>query len=358
MASINEKLNYINETKSLIKDKLNILGSEIEDETTFREYAEKIEDLYEEWPKINDEDTNITLNNTKKGKMELTLKGNTSQDDIPTPSSPIDINTVSGENTITICGKNLAPDTYINKTTTANAPLNYMPCVPSTKYAFSLSQTCTKLGKNSSTYMQHWIKYLNKSREIIRQNSILGSWTFTEVNETKSGTTIITTPADCWYISIDIGYYHANDNSTFLTNYYQLEKNTVATNYEPYQKQTYPINLGTLELCKINDFQDYLYKQSNTWFKKPIILKINNYNEEIITTDYISTTGSLTPGATVYYINPNSNPDGIEITDTILINQLNILEQATSYNNQTNVWQINDNLSFIITANTLLKNSN
>ena len=48
MASINEKLNYINETKSLIKDKLNDLGSEIDNETTFREYVEKIEDLYEE----------------------------------------------------------------------------------------------------------------------------------------------------------------------------------------------------------------------------------------------------------------------------------------------------------------------
>ena len=48
MASINEKINYINETKSLIKDELNNLGSEIDDETTFREYVDKIEDLYEE----------------------------------------------------------------------------------------------------------------------------------------------------------------------------------------------------------------------------------------------------------------------------------------------------------------------
>lgn len=48
MASISEKLNYINETKSLMKDKLNDLGSEIDNETTFREYAEKIENLYEE----------------------------------------------------------------------------------------------------------------------------------------------------------------------------------------------------------------------------------------------------------------------------------------------------------------------
>lgn len=79
MASINEKLNYINETKSLIKDKLNDLGSEITNQTTFRDYADKIENLYEEWPKTNDEDTAINLNNTKKGKMNLQLKGNTSQ---------------------------------------------------------------------------------------------------------------------------------------------------------------------------------------------------------------------------------------------------------------------------------------
>lgn len=48
MASINEKLNYISETKSLIKDKLNDLGSEITNQTTFRNYADKIENLYEE----------------------------------------------------------------------------------------------------------------------------------------------------------------------------------------------------------------------------------------------------------------------------------------------------------------------
>ena len=79
MASINEKLNYINETKSLIKDKLNDLGSEITNLTTFRDYTEKIEDLYEEWTRISDEDTIISLNNTKKGKIELILKGNTEQ---------------------------------------------------------------------------------------------------------------------------------------------------------------------------------------------------------------------------------------------------------------------------------------
>ena len=88
-----------------------------------------------------------------------------------------------------------------------------------------------------------------------------------------------------------------------------------------------------------------------------ISLKINSYNGETITTNYKSTTGTLTSGATVYYINPNSNPDGIEITDVLLINQLNTLEQVIAYDNQTNISQENNNLPFIINATALMKNS-
>ena len=88
-----------------------------------------------------------------------------------------------------------------------------------------------------------------------------------------------------------------------------------------------------------------------------MILKINNYNGETISTNYISTTGELSMNATVYYINPTLNPNGIQIKDEILINELNILEQAMSYNNQTNISQENDNLPFIISATALMKNS-
>ena len=39
----------------------------------------QIESVYNDLPKVTDENTEITLSPTKKGKMELTLKGNTSQ---------------------------------------------------------------------------------------------------------------------------------------------------------------------------------------------------------------------------------------------------------------------------------------
>lgn len=83
------------------------------------------------------------------------------------------------------------------------------------------------------------------------------------------------------------------------TTYYdlQLEANTIASAFEPYvggiaapnpdypqninvvtgtqtitatdgdsQSQTYTIDLGSIELCKIGDYQDYIYKSGNDWY--------------------------------------------------------------------------------------------
>lgn len=49
MATI-DKLNYLNETKLLIKEKLNNLGANITDDDTFRSYVNKINELYNEYP--------------------------------------------------------------------------------------------------------------------------------------------------------------------------------------------------------------------------------------------------------------------------------------------------------------------
>lgn len=50
MENINNKLNYLNETKELIKEALNQLGAEINDNDTFSSYINKIENLYNEYP--------------------------------------------------------------------------------------------------------------------------------------------------------------------------------------------------------------------------------------------------------------------------------------------------------------------
>ena len=67
-----------------------------------------LEDMVNGEPTIEGTGTSITLNNTLNGEINsIDLKGNTSQSGTPTPSSPIPVNVVSGDNEINVCGKNL-----------------------------------------------------------------------------------------------------------------------------------------------------------------------------------------------------------------------------------------------------------
>jgi len=70
--AIIDKLNYLNETKELIKDSLNDLGAEITDEDTFRSYVTKIDELSEEYP-TEAQIQSIQLQNIQPQSIEKTL---------------------------------------------------------------------------------------------------------------------------------------------------------------------------------------------------------------------------------------------------------------------------------------------
>lgn len=97
--------------------------------------------------------------------------------------------------------------------------------------------------------------------------------------------------------------YYYNKNSDTLPEQEIINSISIyeGTNADPYY-----------ELVSINDVQDELEVVSGNLTKK--IEKIESYNGEIITTDYISTTGKLTNGATVYYI--LEKPQTIQLTPT------------------------------------------
>lgn len=410
MASINEKINYINETKSLIKDKLNDLGSEIDNETTFRKYAEKIEDLYNEWPKISNEDTIIILNNTKKGKMNLQLKGNTLQNGTPTPSSPINVETVTGNQEIIVCSKNSFDKTTATLrkgVSTSNGNLYNDNALFSTDYIEITPNISYVVNGYSTSAKRVYGACYDASKNYL-----------TNVTTNANILTFIVTNTSAKYIRLT-GLLSDIDT-------YQLEKGSTATSYTPYVSQSYPISLGETKLCKIGDYQDYIYKDNKKWYKYNAIGKVivdgsegwlksnmyqgsfylsnNNpkYNGLVIpysdlycnyfTRANISSSSQISSNYTqgtcfieksngvldFWYDNgtssisdwtnwlethniityfPLATPTATEITDTTLINQLNNLEKAISYENQTNISQENDNLPFIINATALIKNS-
>ena len=91
MGTTSEKLTYLNTTKTLIKEELNLGGANITNEP-FRAYKGKLEGIYKDFlangtdtlwnnwlPKVNGTGETITLNNTIEAKMDFVYKGNTSQ---------------------------------------------------------------------------------------------------------------------------------------------------------------------------------------------------------------------------------------------------------------------------------------
>ena len=539
MGTTSEKLSYLNTTKGKIKDSINLTGANLTTEP-FRQYSTKLEDayvdiinngtdtLYSNFPKVTGEGTSLTLNNTYEAPMRNTLKGNTSQTGTPTPSSPIPVNVVSGDNEISVCGKNLlitkgwqnatiSPDgslnygsdrlvsgyipitsgttkmvlsvnisldflgiayydeekQYIdrNKTNDNNKVVGTIP--NNTKFvrvfinrgyttmtinSFADYEVQIEYGENETTYEAPInntynidlpvenlanVTILNQVPSISNgQLTSLSGGACTDMIEIDNtinyilSTTVSSsaTPYVAFYDSNSsyLGTKQAKDSSSsgYLLNtseYYsncnyirlrfdeyakyltiQLEKGSKANSYTPYG--TTPI-----EMCKIGNYQDYFYKDSDKWylhkeigkvvlngsegvtlntnaqnsFYVPITnLKYDNYKLNVMSncfkgipwgdrvtggnnTCYSESGNKITIRNTSYssvsdftsYLSTNqpileyvlATPTNTEITYQPLIDQLNLLEKAQSKENQTNISQINNDLPFIISASALKK---
>lgn len=85
----------------------------------------------------------------------------------------------------------------------------------------------------------------------------------------------------------------------------------------------YTLDLGDIELAEVNGQKDYIYNDGDVWKIHKVIGKILSYDGETIDTDYISTSGTLTVGDTVYYV--LDDPETITIEDTTITNVLNMI---------------------------------
>ena len=381
-----------------------------------------IDGYWETLPKVTGEGTLITLDNTKEGKMKIVLKGNTSQEGTPTPETPQDIHVVSGDNSINVCGKNLFDggdtattngitftkhsDGSYDIVGTATSPayiLNYVPLAESgivngETYTISSNQNLTGLEIRIESYNGNtWLRA-----------TLGGLITFPKTHSADvTGAT-----------HVRFGLFVSSGTTINLKNVkIQLEKGTTDTEYEPHQSASYPISLGNIELCKIGDYQDYIYKEGKKWYIEKQTGKVvldSTYRQSGGTTGtnayYISTTinglndnslalsysnmfqpcsfNNRVNGLDITYLqngnlairtanntsldwsdntkrdnwlNANkplvyyvlATPTTTEITDSTLISQLEALNGAKSYNPQTNISQENNDNASILNASAL-----
>lgn len=332
----------------------------------------------------------------------------------PSPDYPYPVNVVTGDNNVKVEGKNLINVSDISDSLSNQYYKNY-------ETGFTLEEGVTyTLSFDAQVSVTPFILTIGTGEEgYVRDMYTEGgkqngrvSITFTPTSANLKNTT---------KLFIRCPRYNSATTTTFTLKNFQLEKSSTATSYEPYQSQTYPINLGSMELCKIGDYQDYLYKENGIWYKYGAIGKVvldgseegwsrtgataTNVFQLETTLDYLRTsaltcicdnftsiinTGYLyinngqccfrynsgdtnkrlyfgidlysqssdfktwlsTHNTTLYYV--LATPTITPITDTTLIEQLDNLEKAYSYDTQTNISQTNQDKPFIISYEAIL----
>lgn len=383
---------------------------------------------------INQEGSNLTLQYTSINEaIEIIVEGDTEQNGTPTPTTPVAVETVTGNQTITVCGKNLfdksvSPslqvgttttelDTGIRATTTATGQNKYTVInLPNPSYllgkTLTISANITPSGTNNALIRFYWLNGNTLTNLIASTIVTTGSQTITIPSSfpTNNNGIAIVFSSNASSNTSQVGDYVNYTNI-------QIEKGSTATEYEPYQSQTYNINLGSTELCKIGDYQDRIYKNNGKWYlEKQIgrydidttkITLISNYsNIEYANipkpTDYAgynsfdhikikcnsatwmetaqtgwNTTDNInkisgnadklkwwlgfTKGTGLaniksalnnsYILYPLATPTTTEITDTTLLEQLEALEGAKTYENTTNIL-VEGSLPAILNATT------
>lgn len=367
----------------------------------------------------------IELGNTQTSYEKFT-GGNPS----PNPDYPQDVHVVSGNNTIRIESKNLFNptyevekqyDAYGNERAITYYSLNngvisvsrsnntYGACFFNKLYleagTYTFNVNMSQSG-NTTTNVRARIRNFDTLTDIVITNVVVTSnkWSYTFT---------LTKPSTIGLMSLPSS---DSDGTLYLSNV-QLEKGSEVTDFYPYVSQTYSINLGTMELCKIGDYQDYIYKDNGKWYKHSEIGKqildgteswIYSVSNLVFYSDVIQTP-QVVKNSTRFYCNrfsyvswstsfenmlngqgryqadgnhrlilkntayttsddfknwlSNNNtsvyyvlatPTNTEITDQTLIAQLDNFEKALSYNTQTNISQENNDLPFIISASAFM----
>lgn len=174
--------------------------------------------------------TSLNISNSIKAQIKNFMLNSTelTQDGTPTPTNPIDVNVITGENTINICNKNIWDE---------ETQIGYYAGSDGTYFSVSgqlCSKNFTKVNPNTTYY--YITPSVNGSaiRGYDKNKNYIGSLG-TAVNS-------FVTPNNCYYIKINLGSIYGgtyNNNVAISLN---------STEYVPHQEQNYPITLGSKNL--------------------------------------------------------------------------------------------------------------
>ena len=201
----------------------------------------------------------------------------------PNPLYPQPIKKVTGDNTITVCGKNFLllsnDNVFINKINNPDITSNYDKSKNRIDYKVnSLPQSSSQAGYYYSFKTIIGKTYKVKCTWANTSNTPISN---VRICSDTNATTIInnmTSEVEYSFISTQETYYFrvwiTNKIGNGYVEYAIVSEND--TTFEPYQSQSYPINLGSLEYCKIGNYSDeFALSTGKNLFDKDNINKLN-----------------------------------------------------------------------------------
>ena len=114
--------------------------------------------------------------------------------------------------------------------------------------------------------LTHGLRFYDKNKVYLGRSSIQSNKIFDLDTINVEDSSAYTSNDDIYYMRFTA--LHAAD----LSAVYGVINNS--TTFVPYHHADYPINLGSMELCKIGDYQDHLYKENGNWYTSK---RINKY---------------------------------------------------------------------------------
>lgn len=181
-------------------------------------------------------------------------------------------------------------------------------------YTVSFDYKQTKWSSSSLNSAVLFIFYYTDgtySRAIVSDKSDdIGKWHHLSVSSTPNKT-IESIGTQCH----NYKYKNYIDIDTF-----QLEEGAEETAYEPYSGEITNLSIDA-PLRKVGNIADYIDIKNGEVVRR--IGVIDSYNGEKIDADYISSTGSLTTGAKVYYVLDEEQTEKVDTTDILKKVKLN-----------------------------------
>ena len=243
----------------------------------------------------------------------------------PNPSYPQTIHTVSGSNNVKVENKNLFGGFYGTRTQntvdwemfsdgriTANGTATSQSVSIGLSDAISTGLRVLQAGEYELSFTKEGTF---TSGRIQVMEVVDGNASVLEYSTGNSRTFTITEPKLVYYRAI-LSTGGVAENAIL---YPLLEKKSIATSsYIPHAEQNYSITLPNgMELCKIGDYQDYIYKNNGNWYKKSYSKK------EILDGNNSQTVGYSNILSAILYTNSNiANVTSTSTTGMVLCNKL------------------------------------